>query len=353
MAQAACYFEEEEEEAGGQQSDRIHQAGPLAAVVHVAPSGPVSDRGPAAAVVVPAGNYVVVVVVVAAAGSDDVDHFDVAALLVVVHVDAMFHEDELRLLRLAAPAGSLPDIGLCALFGVGAFVMRGAGCTINDMWDRRFDAQVARTLNRPLASGRISMFNALLFLGAQLSCGLAVLMQLNTYSIVLGAASLGLVVTYPLAKRFTDFPQAVLGLTFNWGALLGWSAVHGSCEWSIVLPLYASGVAWTLVYDTLYAHQDKIDDRRLGLRSTALFFGESRSALYGFAGVSTTALLVCGASAGLSWPFYCGAVGAGMHMVWQIYSADFDDRKNLNQRFVSNNYVGAMIMSGIFIDAIL
>ena len=94
---------------------------------------------------------------------------------------------------LAAPAGSLPDIGLCALFGVGAFVMRGAGCTINDMWDRRFDAQVARTLNRPLASGRISMFNALLFLGAQLSCGLAVLMQLNTYSIVLGAASLGLV----------------------------------------------------------------------------------------------------------------------------------------------------------------
>ena len=254
---------------------------------------------------------------------------------------------------LAAPAGGFLDLGLCALFGVGAFVMRGAGCTINDMWDRRFDAQVVRTVNRPLASGRVSMFNALVFLGAQLSCGLAVLTQLNMYSVALGAASLGLVVAYPLAKRFTDFPQAVLGLTFNWGALLGWSAVHGSCDWSIVLPLYTSGVAWTMVYDTLYAHQDKVDDKRLGLRSTALYFGESRGALYGFAGASTAALFACGASAGLAWPFYCGAAGAGAHMAWQVHSADFEDRQNLNRRFVSNNLVGAIIMSGIFLNSIL
>lgn len=197
------------------------------------------------------------------------------------------------------------------------------------------------------------MFNALVFLAAQLSCGLAVLTQLNAYSITLGAASLGLVVAYPLAKRFTDFPQAVLGLTFNWGALLGWSAVHGSCEWSVVLPLYASGVAWTLVYDTLYAHQDKMDDRRLGLRSTALYFGESKGALFGFASVSTAALFICGVSADLAWPFYCGAVGAGAHMAWQVHSAEFDNRENLNRRFVSNNQVGAIIMSGIFLESII
>ena len=253
---------------------------------------------------------------------------------------------------LASPTGDIPDLYLMTLFGVGAFVMRGAGCTINDMWDRKYDAQVARTVNRPLASGRVSMANALLFLGTQLSCGLAVLTQLNTYSIALGVASLGLVVLYPLAKRFTHFPQAVLGLTFNWGALLGWSSVHGSCDWAVVLPLYASGVAWTLVYDTLYAHQDKVDDEKLGLRSTALYFGESKGALYGFAGISTASLFACGMSAGLTWPFYLGASCAGAHMTWQIYSANFADRQNLNKRFVSNNHVGAMIMCGILLQSI-
>ena len=138
--------------------------------------------------------------------------------------------------------------GLVGLFGVGAFVMRGAGCTINDMWDRKFDAQVERTLNRPLASGAITPFQALVFLGGQLTCGLFVLLQLNTYSVLLGASSLSLVILYPLMKRYTHFPQLVLGLTFNWGALLGWAAVHGSCDWHVVLPLYGAGVAWTLMY---------------------------------------------------------------------------------------------------------
>ena len=159
---------------------------------------------------------------------------------------------------LAAPAGHLPDLSLVAIFGVGAFVMRGAGCTINDMWDRKFDAQVERTQNRPLASGAITPFLALVFLGGQLTCGLSVLLQLNTYSVFLGASSLGFVVMYPLMKRYTHFPQLVLGMTFNWGALLGWAAVHGTCDWSVVLPLYGAGVAWTLMYDTLYAHQVRL-----------------------------------------------------------------------------------------------
>jgi 4-hydroxybenzoate polyprenyltransferase len=143
---------------------------------------------------------------------------------------------------LATPSGNLPDLKLALLFGVGAFVMRGAGCTINDLWDRQYDAKVERTLNRPLASGQITPFQALIFLGGQLSCGLGVLLQLNTYSIMLGAASLGLVIIYPLMKRYTYFPQLILGLTFNWGAFLGWAALHGNCDWNVLLPLYASGV---------------------------------------------------------------------------------------------------------------
>ena len=248
---------------------------------------------------------------------------------------------------LAAPVSAPPDVSLLALFGVGAFVMRGAGCTINDMWDRRYDARVERTINRPLASGRVSMLGALTFLGAQLTCGLGVLLQLNPYSIALGAASLGLVVVYPLCKRYTNFPQAVLGLTFNWGALLGWAAVHGTCDWAAVLPLYASGVAWTLVYDTLYAHQDKADDARLGLGSTALYFGESRTVLHGFTAVSAAALCACGVQTGMAWPFYVGAGAATAHMAWQVHTADFADRANLNARFVSNNQVGAMVFAGI------
>ena len=256
---------------------------------------------------------------------------------------------------MAAPAGGMPDVQLAALFGVGAFVMRGAGCTINDMWDRKYDAQVERTLNRPLASGQISPFQALLFLGGQLTCGLGVLLQLNHFSIALGAASLGLVVVYPAMKRFTNFPQLVLGLTFNWGALLGWAAVHESCDWSVVLPLYGSGVAWTLMYDTLYAHQDKEDDAKIGLKSTALYFGneKSRQALLGFAGVSTASLGLSGYMLEMAWPFYCGVAGAGAHMTWQVMTADWENRTNLNDRFVSNNHVGAIVMAGILAGSAL
>ncbi|KAG9331523.1 hypothetical protein JZ751_018926 [Albula glossodonta] len=151
--------------------------------------------------------------------------------------------------------GCLPDVSMLTLFGIGALLMRGAGCTINDMWDKDFDKKVSRTASRPIASGEISQLQALTFLGVQLTSALGVLLCLNYYSIALGAASLSLVVSYPLMKRITYWPQLVLGLTFNWGALLGWSAVMGSCDWSVCLPLYFSGVMWTLIYDTIYAHQ--------------------------------------------------------------------------------------------------
>ena len=144
---------------------------------------------------------------------------------------------------------------LAALFGVGAFAMRGAGCTINDLWDRDIDRQVERTRSRPLASGALSVSQGVAFFFAQSSVGLAVLLALPPYAVGASILSVPLVCLYPLAKRVTDWPQAMLGFTFNWGAIVGWAAVHGECYWPAVAPLYASGIFWTLAYDTIYAHQ--------------------------------------------------------------------------------------------------
>jgi 4-hydroxybenzoate polyprenyltransferase len=166
---------------------------------------------------------------------------------------------------LAAPLGAFPDMFLLAKFAVGAFVMRGAGCTINDLWDRDFDKHVERTKNRPLANGDVTVPQAVTFLALQLSCGLGVLLTFDVNTILLGVASMPLVILYPAMKRFTNWPQLVLGLTFNWGALMGWSAVHGGdLSLTHTLPLYLSGVCWTLVYDTLYGYQDRKDDKSIG-----------------------------------------------------------------------------------------
>ncbi len=171
---------------------------------------------------------------------------------------------------LAAPLGALPDPVLLAKFAVGAFVMRGAGCTINDLWDRDFDKHVERTKNRPLANGDVTVTQAVGFLGLQLSLGLGVLLSFDVNSILLGCLSMPLVVAYPAMKRFTNWPQLVLGLTFNWGALMGWTAVHGELSLAHTLPLYLSGVCWTLVYDTLYGYQDRKDDKAIGERHFGL-----------------------------------------------------------------------------------
>lgn len=170
---------------------------------------------------------------------------------------------------LAAPLGTLPDPLLMAKFTTGAFLMRGAGCIINDLWDRDFDRNVTRTASRPLAAGTLTPKQALICLGGHLAVSFAILTSFNTYSIILGLCSMPLVVIYPLMKRYTNWPQLVLGLTFNWGALMGWAAMHGSCAWPQVLPLYGAGVCWTLVYDTIYGYQDRKDDLKLG-RVTAI-----------------------------------------------------------------------------------
>ncbi|GMY33312.1 4-hydroxybenzoate polyprenyltransferase, mitochondrial-like [Fagus crenata] len=251
-------------------------------------------------------------------------------------------------ISLAASPGNFPDFKMMLLFGCGALLLRGAGCTINDLLDRDIDTKVERTKLRPVASGLLSPFQGLSFLGFQLLLGLGILLQLNNYSRILGASSLLLVFSYPLMKRWTFWPQAYLGLTFNWGALLGWAAVKGSLDPAIVLPLYISGVFWTLVYDTIYAHQDKEDDLKVGVKSTALRFGDStKEWITGFGIASISSLALSGFNAEIGWPYYAFLAAASGQLAWQIWTVDLSSRADCNRKFVSNKWFGAIIFSGI------
>ncbi|XP_028929044.1 4-hydroxybenzoate polyprenyltransferase, mitochondrial [Ornithorhynchus anatinus] len=249
---------------------------------------------------------------------------------------------------LAADPGCFPDWSMLSLFGTGAILMRGAGCTINDMWDQDFDRKVTRTASRPLAAGTISTFRSFVFLGGQLSLALGVLLCLNRYSVALGAASLTLVAIYPLMKRITYWPQLVLGLAFNWGALLGWSAVKGSCDPSVCLPLYFSGVMWTLIYDTIYAHQDKSDDVRVGVKSTALRFdGDTKRWLGCFTVAMLCGLSAVGVNCDQTVPFYAAVAAVGAHLAHQIYTLDVDKPEDCWNKFSSNRTVGLLLFVGI------
>lgn len=253
-------------------------------------------------------------------------------------------------IALAAEAGSLPDFYTFILFGAGAVLMRGAGCTINDMWDKDFDSKVERTKQRPLASGELDRLDALGILSGQLGLALLILIQLNWYSVMLGASSLLLVVTYPLMKRIMDWPQFVLGLAFNWGALLGWAAVKGSCDWYICLPLYTAGIAWTLIYDTIYAHQDKSDDLIIGVRSTAIRFGSNTQKwLTGFSALMVTSLLTAGAMADQSFPYFA-AVGVTAALLRnQVSTLKIDNPEDCRQKFLDNRHLGLLIFLGIVV----
>lgn len=256
-------------------------------------------------------------------------------------------------IALSAPAGCWPDPLMLTLFGAGAFIMRGAGCTINDMWDRDIDAKVERTKSRPLVSSEISTQDAWVFLSAQLGLGLLILLQLNWYSIVLGASSLSLVILYPLMKRVTHWPQLVLGMTFNWGALLGWSATQGSVLWSACLPLYLAGVCWTVVYDTIYAHQDKVDDILLGIKSTAIRFGDhTKLWLSGFSTAMIGGLITSGVVCGQTWPYYSAVGLISGHLAHQIYSLDIHNAKDCANKFISNHQVGLILFVGIVLGTL-
>jgi len=248
-------------------------------------------------------------------------------------------------IALAAPRW--PDLRLMALFAIGAVVMRGAGCTYNDIIDRDIDAQVARTRGRPIPSGQIGVRAAAAFLAAQLAAALAILLSLNSAAILVGAASLLFVFTYPFMKRFTFWPQAWLGLAFNWGALFGWTAATGTLAATPAI-LYAAGIVWTLGYDTIYALQDKDDDAVVGVRSTARLFGNTTPRwLVAFYAVTLVLLAAAGYSDGLGWPFYAVLAAAAAQAVWQIATLKMDDPADCLIKFKSNRWFGCLVLAAI------
>jgi 4-hydroxybenzoate polyprenyltransferase len=280
----------------------------------------------------------------------------------------------LRLARLDRPIGSwlllMPcwwSVGLAAvaagdpipnpwhvlLFFIGAFAMRGAGCTWNDLVDRDIDAKVERTRSRPIPSGQVTVAQAAAFMAVQALLGLAVLMQFNRFAIAAGIASLAVVAVYPFMKRITYWPQIFLGLAFSWGALMGWAAMFGRLDAPAYL-LYAGAIAWVIGYDTIYAHQDREDDALIGLKSTAILFAENtRPMLAGFYAAAVALIGLAQWSAGCGWLSYLGLAAFALHLAWQVQRLDIADAANCLTVFKSNRDAGLILFGGYIADAVL
>ncbi|CAG9532652.1 unnamed protein product [Cercopithifilaria johnstoni] len=250
-------------------------------------------------------------------------------------------------IALATPPGSLPDLKMLALFGAGSILMRSAGCIVNDIFDKDYDKMVERTKSRPLASGELNNRQAVAVLSLLLSGSFLILLQFSWFSVIVGASSLFLVVAYPLAKRYTYWPQLVLGLTFNWGALLGWAVIRDELC-TVALLLYMASVNWTLIYDTIYAHQDKTDDLIAGIKSTALLFGDkTKYLLAGFAALTILGIGTTGFMVQQTWPFYSALAATGVHLAWQIATVNINDPKDCWKKFKTNQWLGVILFTGI------
>ncbi len=233
-----------------------------------------------------------------------------------------------------------------ALFSIGALVMRGAGCTWNDISDQKFDKLVARTADRPIPSGDVSTKQAFVFLILQCLIGLIILLQFNLATQIIGICSIFLVIAYPFMKRITFWPQAWLGLTFNWGIFISWASIHGSIDLPAIV-LYVAGICWTLGYDTIYAHQDKEDDALVGVKSTALRFGnKSKIWITGFYGLTLVFITIAAFLASLSVYFWPAILLAGGQLAWQIYRLDIDDPDGCLKLFKSNRDFGFLVFIG-------
>ncbi|KAI5957351.1 COQ2 [Candida jiufengensis] len=253
---------------------------------------------------------------------------------------------------IAAPlTTTLTAIGL---FSAGALIMRGAGCTINDIWDRNLDNQVARTMERPITSGRVTVPQAVAWLGVQCFAGLGVLLSLPWECFYLGALSLPFVFAYPLFKRYTYYPQAVLSICFSWGCLLGFPAVGAPLNLLVAVPLFISNWIWCLTYDTIYAHQDKKFDIKAGIKSTALAWGDktkpilkgltvAQAGFYGLAGIMNS----------MGPGFFIGGAIAITRLYKQIINVDLDNEKSCWSAFTSNIQTGFIFWYGILFDYIL
>jgi 4-hydroxybenzoate polyprenyltransferase len=256
----------------------------------------------------------------------------------------------------ALAAGMAHDLSrlplILVLFLIGAFAMRGAGCTWNDITDRDLDAQVERTRSRPIPAGQVSVPQAAGFLVLQALVGLAVLMQFNRFAVGCGIASLLIVGVYPFMKRITYWPQIVLGLAFSWGALMGFAVTFGRID-ATALVLYAGSIAWVIGYDTIYAHQDTEDDALIGIKSTALLFGaRTRPALMVFYGLAVVLIGVALALAGAGWMAWIGLAAFAVHLVSQIETLEIGDSKLCLRIFKSNRNAGLLLFAGLLADAI-
>ena len=245
----------------------------------------------------------------------------------------------------------LPNAWHIALFFIGAFAMRGAGCTWNDIVDRDLDNAVERTRSRPIPSGQVSVTQAALFLVAQSFVGFLVLIAFNRFTVALGVASLAIVAVYPFMKRITYWPQIVLGLAFSWGALMGWAAAFGRLGIPALL-LYAGSISWVIGYDTIYAHQDREDDALIGIKSTALLFGaRSKPMLALFYAIAVILIGAAGFTAGGDIVFGVGLVAFALHLSWQIVRLDIADPGNCLAVFKSDRDAGLILFAGLVLDA--
>jgi 4-hydroxybenzoate polyprenyltransferase len=247
--------------------------------------------------------------------------------------------------------GRFPSVWHIILFFIGAFAMRGAGCTWNDLVDRDLDGLVERTRSRPIPSGQVTVTQATIFMLGQALVGFLVLIQFNRFTVVTGLASLLVVVIYPYMKRITYWPQIFLGLAFSWGALMGWPAAFGRLDWP-ALVLYTGSISWVIGYDTIYAHQDREDDLLIGIKSTALLFGERTPQMLATFYTGAVALIAAaGLMAGGGLIFAAGLIGFAVHLAWQISRLDIDDPAYCLVLFKSNRDAGLILFGAMLIDA--
>ncbi|WP_375776939.1 4-hydroxybenzoate octaprenyltransferase [Bradyrhizobium sp. ma5] len=246
---------------------------------------------------------------------------------------------------------SLPLVVL--LFFIGAFVMRGAGCTWNDITDRDLDAKVERTRSRPIPAGQVTVTQAVIFMVLQALIGLAVLLQFNRFAVMTGIASLVIVAIYPFMKRITWWPQVVLGLAFSYGALMGFAVTLERID-AAAIALYAGSIAWVIAYDTIYAHQDAEDDALIGVKSTARLFGaRTHRALVIFYGLALLLIGVAFALAGARWPAWIGLAAFALHLAWQVRRLDISDPALCLRIFKSNRDAGFILFASLVVDAVL
>jgi 4-hydroxybenzoate polyprenyltransferase len=251
----------------------------------------------------------------------------------------------------AMHAQTFPNIWHVVLFFIGAFAMRGAGCTWNDLVDRNLDGLVERTRSRPIPSGQVTVAQATAFMVMQALIGLAVLLQFNRFTVMCGIASLIVVVIYPFMKRITYWPQVTLGLAFSWGALMGWPATFARLDWPAII-LYAGSISWVIGYDTIYAHQDREDDALIGIKSTAILFGkDTQQMMVVFYALAVVLIGIAGAMAGGGLIFALALAAFAVHLAWQIKRLDIDDPALCLKLFKSNRDAGLILFAGMVLDA--